>query len=89
MTVATITVRIIGLAGCDSEHRAELPATAVPMLQFITAQSDSPAPWSTLAQAMISLAILGATVYLTDFSKRSLKDTLAALMPKPPKDERQ
>ena len=84
--MATITVRIIGLDGCDSEHRADLPTAAVPMLQFIAAQSDGPAPWSTLAQAMITLAIAGAQQYVLDWAKRSLKDTLAAMMPKPPKE---
>jgi len=85
--VATITVRIIGLEGCDSEHRTELPASVIPLLRFISEQSERPAPWSTLAQAMITLAIAGAQQYVLDWAKRSLKDTLAALTPKPPKDE--
>jgi len=41
----------------------------------------------TLAQAMITLAIAGAQQYVLDWAKRSLKDTLAAMTPKPPKEE--
>lgn len=77
--MATITVRIIGLEGCDSEHRAELPAAAVPMLQFIAAQSDSPAPWSTLAQAMITLAIAGAQQYVEAWAKLAIRESTAQL----------
>ena len=80
--MATVRVEVQDFGEFSSIWSIGLPHSVLPLLRFIGEQSGKArdgAPWETLAQALVTLAVTGAEHYVQDWARAAVKRSATQL----------
>jgi hypothetical protein len=80
--MATVRVEVQDFGEFDGTVTIPLPYPLLPLLRFVGEQSGKAAdgaPWSSLAQALVTLAVTGAQHYVAEWARVAVKRSAAQL----------